>query len=73
MKPEVTPTAQIEDVVVQPWLRSRSVARPGGGIPHVSNECPLPAFAVTRGGVALMLRPHRYAVAGALGDHCRIR
>jgi hypothetical protein len=55
--------------------RGRSGA--GGGIPHVSNKYPLPVFYLTRGGMGLCVRPHRYALAlrcgllaaGVLGLH----
>jgi hypothetical protein len=37
------------------------------GIAHLSNKCSLPAFYLTRQGMGLCVRPHRYALAMASG------
>ena len=65
-----TPTAQIEDVVAQPWLRSRSSRAPGEEFRTFRMSAPCQP-SQRRRGVALMLRPHRYALsapAAAFGE-----
>lgn len=72
LRPEVMAWQSARDVCKKfihgPEPRPAGQAAEGEGIPHVWNMRTLPVFYLTREGVGLCVRPHRYALAIAGGS-----